>query len=101
MIAALALKRRAAGVRIGIDGEALTLEADAAPPPTILAAEVQRINDLCSLSRIELLPQKVEDGFRDAQSVLGKLGRQLGGDQRRGLIHLPFVVGFCGGAQPS
>ena len=37
MSAVQALKRRAiAGVRIGVDGDALTLEADAAPPPHVL-----------------------------------------------------------------
>ena len=37
MSAVHALKlARAAGVRIGIDGDALTLDADAAPPPAVL-----------------------------------------------------------------
>ena len=37
MSAVQALKAaRDAGVRIGIDGDALTLEADAAPPPEVL-----------------------------------------------------------------
>jgi hypothetical protein len=37
MSAAQALKAaREAGVRVGVDGDALTLDADAAPPPAVL-----------------------------------------------------------------
>jgi hypothetical protein len=52
MSAAQALKAaRAAGVRLGIDGDALTLEASAAPPPDVLDLLARHKADVIALLR--------------------------------------------------
>src|SRR4051812_32064931 len=48
---------RDAGVRLGIDGETLTLEADAAPPPDVLDLVARHKADVVALLR------KGDDGW--------------------------------------
>ena len=98
MIAALALKRRAAGVRIGIDGEALTLEADAAPPPTILAAEVAAIICLLGSSSFH---KRSKTAFVMLRASWGNWGGSWAATSAAGSFTCRSSSGFAAGRQPS
>jgi hypothetical protein len=80
MSAAEALKAaRAAGVRLGIDGDALTLEASAAPPLAVLALLSRHKADVLALLRVG------ENGWSGADWLAFVYERACIAEFRRGL----------------
>ncbi|MCB1467443.1 MAG: hypothetical protein KDK08_09945 [Rhizobiaceae bacterium] len=84
MSALQALKAaRDAGVRIGVDGDALTLDADAAPPPTVLDLLSRHKAEVISLLRTGNDGWSGEDwhAFFDERAGIAEFDGELPRDQ--------------------